>query len=172
MKIIGILTLLCGFIVIQGCCALGFLVAKDKRSPWEISRDRQAAALAEIAETEKTEKGIVVRLKSDILFETGESELSHKADRQIQRLADVLIKYPGNSITVVGHTDNVGSNADNMILSRHRAQSVKNGLVNDGVAPKAVISRGMGETEPLVANDSDEHRAINRRAELRIQAGE
>ena len=107
-------------------------------------------------------------MKTDVLFETGKTDLSPKSESQIHRLADVLIKHPGNQITVVGNTDNIGSDKDNMILSRDRAQSVKAALVNDGVAPKSVISRGMGETQPLVPNDSDEHRAINRRAELKI----
>lgn len=171
MKFIGSILLLCGFVALQGCCAAALFHHKEMSS-WERSRDKQARELSRIAETTITDNGILVKLKNDILFETGKAELGHKADKQVQSLADVLMKYPGNWITIVGHTDNVGTPEDNLTLSRNRAQSVKNGLVNDGVAPKDVSTVGKGETEPLVPNDSDGNRATNRRAELRIRTVE
>jgi outer membrane protein OmpA-like peptidoglycan-associated protein len=163
MKIIWTLLILCGLIAMEGCCCLGLFNQKA-----QTSRARQAAELREIAEVTVTDRGILVNLKSDVLFETGETDLSPTSDRQINRLANVLKKYPEDRISVVGHTDNVGSVEDNMTLSRNRAKSVKDRLVRDGVFPKDVSSSGKGETEPLVPNDSDDHRAINRRAELRI----
>lgn len=169
MKVIAILLLLIGSLSMGGCCLVAAFTQKA-RTPWEVSRDRRAEEYSRIAKTTKTAKGILVRLETDILFETGKAELSPKADKQLDLLAKAMLKYPKDRITLTGHTDNVGSNEDNMVLSRNRAKALKDRLVRDGVAPKDVKSIGMGETVPLVDNDTAEHRTLNRRAEMDIEA--
>ena len=74
---------------------------------------------------------------------------------------------PSYSAEVGGHTDNVGKAAYNMSLSDRRAAAVKDWLVAHGVAASRLSSRGYGDTVPLVPNDSDAHRARNRRVELK-----
>ena len=69
---------------------------------------------------------------------------------------------------IVGHTDDVGSDAFNLDLSKRRANSVKNYLVSKGVVDAMVTTDGKGETMPLVPNDSAENRATNRRVAFTI----
>jgi outer membrane protein OmpA-like peptidoglycan-associated protein len=71
-------------------------------------------------------------------------------------------------LSIVGHTDDVGSDASNLDLSKRRANSVKNYLVSKGVIDAMVTTDGKGETMPIVANDSAENRSKNRRVEFVI----
>jgi outer membrane protein OmpA-like peptidoglycan-associated protein len=73
-----------------------------------------------------------------------------------------------SSIKVVGHTDNVGTDAYNQTLSERRANSVADYLLSQGVAPNKVSSEGKGESEPVAENDTEEGRAKNRRVDLHI----
>ena len=85
-------------------------------------------------------------------------------------LRQVLALFQANptlAAEIAGHTDNVGQPAYNLKLSAARAEAVKGWLVIQGVAASRLSSQGYGDREPLVANDSDAHRARNRRVELR-----
>ena len=73
-------------------------------------------------------------------------------------------------MTVEGHTDNVGSPEYNQGLSERRAYSVRDYLVEQGVAPSRVTAIGFGETQPKGSNDTPEGRQINRRVEIHIRA--
>ena len=85
--------------------------------------DKQAAELARIAETKRTENGIITKLKSDITFASGSSNV--KAQQNIQQIAQIIAKYPENVVKVIGHTDSTGSDAFNQTLSQQRADSVR-----------------------------------------------
>src|SRR5689334_14260069 len=78
--------------------------------------DRQAQELSQVAETKRTEEGILVNLKNDLLFETGKSKLSDQAQGQLRDLAGVLSKYPNDVIHIAGYTDSTGSNDINKEL--------------------------------------------------------
>ena len=130
--------------------------------------DKQAQELAAVAETKRTEEGIVVNLKNDLLFETGSAKLNTAAESQLTQLSGVLVKYPTDKITVAGHTDNTGSNPINETLSTHRAQAVKDVLLEHGVKPDQVLTEGFGESKPIASNKSPSGRAKNRRVELII----
>jgi len=69
-------------------------------------------------------------------------------------------------VEIGGNTDNVGKPDYNMKLSQARADAVRGWLVTNGIAARQLTSRGYGDTNPLVANDTDQHRAQNRRVEL------
>jgi OOP family OmpA-OmpF porin len=85
----------------------------------------------------------------------------------------VLRKNPNIRIEVEGHTDNKGKPAYNMNLSDRRAASVKKYLISHGVSSDRLISRGYGMTMPLVPNDSDQNRALNRRVQfIRTEGGQ
>jgi outer membrane protein OmpA-like peptidoglycan-associated protein len=165
MKALWTLLLATGFLSIQGCCALGLI----RGGPTESAKDRQAAELSKIAQTVRTDNGILVRLEGDIFFATGKTDLTQAAKKQIRAIAKILKKYEGNRIAVVGHTDDVGSFGDNQVLSEGRAKAVQDELVDDGVGRNEVSVAGMGERKPVAANDSDANRALNRRVELEIQ---
>src|SRR5919202_242676 len=91
--------------------------------------DKQAQELKEVAEnTKRTEDGILVDLKSKLLFTSDSSVLKPEAVEQIAKLGDILAKYPQDRIRVQGHTDSTGSVAHNEDLSMRRARSGGDGL--------------------------------------------
>lgn len=104
----------------------------------------------------------------DVLFATNQSDLTPAAKSQLDALMTRLQGADVSSIKVVGHTDNVGTDAYNQTLSERRANSVADYLLSKGVAPNKVSSEGKGESEPVAENDTEEGRAKNRRVDLHI----
>jgi len=105
---------------------------------------------------------------SDLLFVFNQSDLTPTAKSELDALMSQFEDADVVSIKVVGHTDNVGSDAYNQALSERRASSVAEYLISQGVAPNKVTSEGKGESQPIADNDTDEGRAKNRRVELHI----
>ncbi|MBV7553345.1 OmpA family protein [Pseudomonas sp. PDM28] len=105
---------------------------------------------------------------SDVLFVFNQSDLTPTAKSELDALMSQFEDADVVSIKVVGHTDNVGSDAYNQALSERRASSVAEYLISQGVAPNKVTSEGKGESQPIADNDTDEGRAKNRRVELHI----
>lgn len=134
--------------------------------------DKQAKELAAIAEVVKSDNGIQVFLKNDILFDIGSSELSAASMQTLTDLNRVLKKYPKNRIVVQGYTDSTGSDEFNKKLSAQRAQSVYNFLVGSGLKTLSITYVGFGKANPIASNDTEEGRAKNRRVVLSITANE
>lgn len=134
--------------------------------------DKQAKELEKVAETKRTEQGIVTKLKSDILFDTGKADLKPAAQTNITKLAEILKKYPENVITVKGYTDSQGSEELNKSLSEKRAQSVKDYLAKGGVPMATLSIVGMGKENPVADNATAEGRSKNRRVEIEITVDE
>ena len=130
--------------------------------------DRQAKELEKVAETKRTEQGIVSKLKSDILFDSGKSDLKQAATGNLQEMAGILKKYPENVITIKGYTDNTGSDKVNIPLSERRASAVKAQLVAGGVPEANITVMGMGPKDPIADNKTAATRAQNRRVEVEI----
>ena len=130
--------------------------------------DQQAKELEKVAETKRTEQGILTKLKGDILFPSGSAELKPAALENVDKISGILKKYPENRITVVGHTDSTGKKQTNAILSEQRAQAVKMQMVRNGVPSEAVSVVGMGDSQPVAPNSSATGRSQNRRVELVI----
>ncbi len=134
--------------------------------------DKQAKELEKIAETKRTDQGIITKLKSDILFDTGKSDLKPAAKDNIAKLASILKKYPENVITVKGYTDSMGSDSVNKTLSEKRAQAVKESLAQGGVPSETLSTVGMGKENPVADNKSADGRSKNRRVEIEITVDE
>jgi outer membrane protein OmpA-like peptidoglycan-associated protein len=132
--------------------------------------DQQAKELNQVAETKRTDEGIVTKLKGDILFDTGKATLKPQAIERVDELADIIKKYPEDRITVVGHTDSTGDAHYNQILSMQRAEAVKLRMIQSGVPDRAVKVAGLGESSPIAENDDTKGRTKNRRVELQITA--
>jgi outer membrane protein OmpA-like peptidoglycan-associated protein len=130
--------------------------------------DKQQKELAKIAETKRTEQGMITKLKSDILFDTGKADLKPAAKENINSLAAIMKKYPENVLTVRGYTDATGSDKVNMPLSERRAQAVRNQIVASGVPANTVTSLGMGSADIIDAGASKDAQAKNRRVEIEI----
>ena len=105
---------------------------------------------------------------NNLFFETGRYDLADKSRTELDRLVKFLEVNPTVNIEVSGHTDNQGGTANNLELSKKRAQSVVSYLAKAGVAPNRIKSAGYGETKPVAPNSTDENRKLNRRIEWRI----
>jgi outer membrane protein OmpA-like peptidoglycan-associated protein len=116
---------------------------------------------------EKTDRGYVLTL-GDVLFATGKAELMSGAQRTIDQLAAFLNKYPTRNVSVEGHTDSVGSEDYNLMLSQRRAESVRFAIMARGISSDRITARGMGELYPVASNDTPAGRQQNRRVEILI----
>jgi outer membrane protein OmpA-like peptidoglycan-associated protein len=134
--------------------------------------DKQAAELEKIAETKRTEQGLITKLKSDILFDTGKSDLKPVAKTNLSQMAEIMKKYPENVLLVKGFTDNTGSDAINQTLSQKRAEAVRTYLVGQGIPANTVSTQGMGETNPVADNGTADGRKQNRRVEIEVTVDE
>ncbi|RYZ75208.1 MAG: OmpA family protein [Proteobacteria bacterium] len=132
--------------------------------------DKQAKELEKIAETRRTEEGIVTKLKSDILFDTGKSNL--KNTQNLQQMAEILKKYPENVLTIKGYTDATGTKQINNPLSKQRADAVRAQLIEGGIPAGTISAMGMGADNPVGDNKTAAGRAQNRRVEIEITVDE
>lgn len=115
----------------------------------------------------QTERGIVMTL-GDVLFETGKADLKPGATANLSKLVGFLREQPARRVDIEGHTDSVGSETYNQTLSQMRADSVRNYLTSQGIAPEQVIATGKGESFPVAPNDNVSGRQQNRRVEIII----
>jgi outer membrane protein OmpA-like peptidoglycan-associated protein len=134
--------------------------------------DKQARELKEIAETKRTEQGLITKLKSDILFETGKAELKPQAKSNLNQMAEIMKKYPENILTVNGYTDSTGSKQVNDVLSEKRADAVRNQLIASGLPVATVSSYGRGPASPVGDNSTSAGRQQNRRVEIEVTVDE
>jgi len=110
-----------------------------------------------------------VNIPADTGFATGRAELNPTLRPVLDKLASTLAQNPAALVEVYGHTDNTGTDAINVPLSRQRAQNVSGYLNSRGVATNRITMDGLGASQPLVANDTAADRAINRRAEIYVR---
>ena len=104
----------------------------------------------------------------NVYFETGKSVLKKESFVELDELFEYLSYKKTTVIEIGGHTDNTGSEANNLTLSKNRAESVKNYLVQKGIKADQIITKGYGENRPIADNNFEEGRSINRRTEVRI----
>jgi outer membrane protein OmpA-like peptidoglycan-associated protein len=138
-----------------------------KKAEAEVSR--LETALGQVAETRRTALGLVMNLGSDYLkFEFDRDELRPEDRELLSRIAGILLTSQDYTVSVNGHTDDVGSAEYNQKLSERRAQTVRDYLVKAGLPADIVSVTGHGKSLPLVRGTSDAARAKNRRVELGI----
>jgi len=130
--------------------------------------DRQARELEQVAETKRTDHGILLNLRSELLFETDSAVLTEAAIQQLSRIGDILAKYPEDQLRIEGHTDSRGPVAYNEELSERRAEAVARVLTARGVSPRQMLVLGLGEARPVAPNDTVAGRSANRRVQLHI----
>ncbi|QAX82171.1 OmpA family protein [Candidatus Pseudomonas adelgestsugas] len=110
-----------------------------------------------------------IRVELDVKFDFSKSVVNYNSYGDVQRIANLMKQYPHITIVLKGHTDSVGSDAYNQKLSQHRADAIKQLLVEDGIAPGRVSSVGYGKLRPVADNSTEAGRAINRRVEATIE---
>lgn len=123
-------------------------------------------------EVERVGEGILLTFDSGLLFNFDSYQLTPTTKENLNKLAEIIQKYDGTDILIEGHTDSVGSDSYNMTLSKNRAQSVADYLVQQGVARNRLQTKGYGESQPVASNDTDAGRAQNRRVEAAIYAND
>lgn len=108
----------------------------------------------------------------NVQFKTNEDVLLPSSAKDLQKLAEYLIKNNDMNAEIIGHTDNVGNPESNKLLSKQRAESVKRFLVSLGVNGSRLNAVGMGDTQPKSSNDTEEGRLMNRRVEVKLSKTE
>jgi outer membrane protein OmpA-like peptidoglycan-associated protein len=141
------------------------LTAQQAETDKAAMRTRLSEQLNSILQTRDSARGLIVSM-SDVLFDTGRYSLKPGAREKLAKVAGILLAYPGLNIEVGGYTDNVGGDAMNQTLSEHRAASVRDYLVQQGVPTNSVTAKGFGNTLPVATNDNSAGRQQNRRVEL------
>lgn len=105
----------------------------------------------------------------NIYFATGKTHILDSSESALNELYQFLVARPQQNIRIVGHTDNIGSDRSNQILSEGRCQEVKQAMIDRGIYAERIEIEGRGETDPIVPNDTEEHRQMNRRVEIVLQ---
>ncbi|ETX12348.1 flagellar motor protein MotB [Marinomonas ushuaiensis DSM 15871] len=125
------------------------------------------------------EKGCYLVLESqksvrlDVQFGNNSIVVDQKYYTQIEEVADFLTEYPNTNAIIEGHTDDRGSASYNQAISEKRAQAIVDVLVNDfGISAERVSAIGYGEEQPLLNNDTESNRSINRRVTAVISSNE
>ena len=134
---------------------------EDRRNAME-----QATKGTNVEVTRTADNQLKLNIPNDISFDTGSAAIKPPLRAVLDPFASSLRDDPTARLTIVGHTDNTGSDAVNNPLSVERAQSVRDYLVTRGVAAARVETVGRGEREPVADNNTESGRAKNRRVEI------
>lgn len=108
----------------------------------------------------------VVKAIANIQFETGKSVLKEETFSKLEVVLSILKSSPKTQVNIVGHTDNQGKPSYNLALSRLRAKKVMNYLKSGGINAVRLTQQGMGDTQPIASNDTEDGRFANRRVEF------
>ncbi|MDB4925870.1 OmpA family protein [Mucilaginibacter sp.] len=137
--------------------------------------DKQAAELKQTvpgATVIRQGEGIIVKFDSGILFDSDRADLKPAAQSNLHNLSASLQNNPQTNITIIGHTDNTGTDEHNMDLSIRRAEAVRSFIVSNQVDGTRLTTQGKGKSEPIADNSTIAGRAQNRRVEIAIVANE
>jgi outer membrane protein OmpA-like peptidoglycan-associated protein len=126
----------------------------DERARQQIEIERQQNEILKLT------------MNSEVSFDVNSAQIKPTFRPPLNKIAEILNRYPRTEIVVVGHTDNVGSEQYNMDLSSRRANAVADYLVLRGVASARMGTEGRGEFEPRAGNATNEGRSLNRRVEV------
>jgi outer membrane protein OmpA-like peptidoglycan-associated protein len=104
----------------------------------------------------------------NVEYDFNKATIRASSYKTLNDLVEVMTLKPNYVIEIGGHTDNVGKDESNIILSQNRANAIKQYLVKKGVNADRIIAKGYGEAQPIATNDTDEGRQKNRRTEIKI----
>lgn len=149
-----------------GGTAGALIGARMDRQAEEMRRDLKNAKIERVGE------GIKVTFDSGILFDIDSYQLGATARQNIESLVTTLNKYDDTNILIEGDTDNTGSEDHNQTLSERRAEAVADYQKSLGIAGSRVSSVGLGESNPVASNETEEGRQQNRRVEVAIFAND
>ncbi|MFZ1525852.1 MAG: OmpA family protein [Saprospiraceae bacterium] len=117
--------------------------------------------------TKEDKKTLEVAMQA-VQFQTGSAVLKPESNIVLSQIADIMGRYPDFVMTISGHTDNVGSESANQILSEKRAKACYDFIVKKGVIASRISSTGYGESRPITSNVNEKGRSLNRRVEFNL----
>ena len=144
-------------------------LANERAAIAELDAQSVRAELSDL-QARDTARGLVITLPNDVLFDVDRAELKPGALHELSRVAELLQRDPHRNVRVEGHADSTGSQLHNLDLSKLRAESVGNALIEDGVSPSRVTTEGYGDSMPIAGNDTAAGRQQNRRVEIIVQS--
>lgn len=127
-----------------------------------------ATAGTGVSVTQTTDNRLMLNIPSDISFDTGSARIKSGFFPILDSFAISLQNNPGTQVTIIGHTDNTGSDAINNPLSVNRAASTRDYLASRGVPYQRIQIDGRGSYEPVAPNNTSASRAMNRRVEIYV----
>ena len=142
--------------------------------------DRQQQALDQALAEEQRRSGLQVErlqdgsikldIPSEVSFDFNKADIKPAFVPSLTKVSNILMEYDQTTVDIIGHTDNIGSDSYNMVLSERRAQSVAGFLTSRGVPSQRLGTEGRGEREPRADNSTEAGRQLNRRVEMLIRA--
>ncbi len=144
----------------------GYLWSK-KMQDQKIAMERATAGTG-VAVSQTADNRLKLDIPSDISFATGRSDINSSFAPVLNQFASSLNQNTVTTVTIIGHTDNTGSDAVNNPLSVDRANSTRDYLVSRGVARTRIATDGRGEREPIADNNTASGRDKNRRVEIYV----
>ena len=156
-----------GAVVGAGLGALGGYIWSQHME--QQKRDMQAATQGSgVTVSQTADNQLKLDIPSDISFATNRADIQPNFRAILDRFAEGLRNNPAAEVRIVGHTDSTGSDAINDPLSRDRAASTRNYLVDRGVDGRRIQTEGRGSREPIASNATADGRARNRRVEIYV----
>ncbi len=153
-------------------CAAEEIIIEESIDSLDLIVEEEVVPLPEVVE-ETTE--IVIEESAlfeplDVYFEFASTNIvrTPRLEAWLRNAKKYMEENPGTQLSIVGHTDNIGSAASNQNYSERRAESLKQILIAEGFNANNLAPSGKGETEPIASNDTEEGRALNRRASIRL----
>lgn len=157
-----------------GGAAIGGAIGAVAGNIWSNRMENQKRAMEQATQgsgvqvSQTADNRLKLEIPNDISFDTGRADIKPDLRPILDRFAATLAENQATVITIIGHTDNTGSDAINDPLSRQRAIHTRDYISARGVSPSRFSVDGRGSHEPLVANTSDANRARNRRVEIYV----
>lgn len=142
----------------------GYLWSQKMEEQKQQMETATAGTGVQVSQTEDNQ--LKLNIPSDISFDSGKSDIKSGFKPILDNFATSLANNANTGITIVGHTDNTGSDTINNPLSVNRAASTLDYLVGRGISINRIHIDGRGSNEPVTSNDTPENRAENRRVEI------
>ena len=154
--------------------AIGAAIGAVSGYLWSRHMQEQKATMEQATQgtgvnvTQTADNRLKLEIPSDVSFDTGRYDIKPQLRPVLDRFATTLNQNPVTHVTIVGHTDNTGTDAINNPLSLNRANAARDYLVAHGVAPSRITTTGMGSAQPVASNATAAGRAENRRVEIYV----
>lgn len=136
--------------------------------PYNVEMVKEAPVVSVGVVLETKVEDVLKSAFNNLTFETGSATIAASSFPSLDELANTMIAKKEYMLMIEGHTDNVGSDATNLTLSKNRAQAVKKYLVSKGVEESKLISNGYGSKRPIADNKTEAGKKQNRRVEMKI----